>query len=45
MKYEKPEMTRLEPAISVIQGGKGITSNPDNHSDTYVTMSAYEADE
>lgn len=45
MKYEKPEVTTLEPAIHAIHGGKGVSSNPDNGGGSYLTMSAYEADE
>jgi hypothetical protein len=43
MKYDKPKVIALDLAISAIQGGKGISSKPDNPQ--FETTAAYEADE
>jgi hypothetical protein len=42
MKYEKPELLVLGPATTGIQGGKGSSMYPDDHS---YTTGAYQADE
>jgi len=46
MRYEKPEVSSVKPAIAVIQGSPvGSKNDTTMDSSTHVTAAAYEADE
>ncbi len=46
MKYEKPQIARLDKAVAAIQGGKQTYTQPDTQpKPNLITVSAYESDE
>ena len=45
MKYRKPELTVMGPAVRVVQGGKASGTPQDNMPQFKTTIAAYEADE
>jgi hypothetical protein len=45
MKYSKPEVNVIGPAVNIVQGGKASGSPHDNMPLFKTTIGAYEADE